>query len=103
MADKQVIQEEIISLDSVKDVGGLQNLRVKDVTESFTALIVNATAKKTQWGDRVDYELEGQDGYGHIMSSWIFMSKKRYKPSELIGQKIKLSPYSEKKLLLEVF
>jgi len=96
------IQEEIIDLNEVQDIGGVAGLRVDDIESTFTAKVLSATAKKTQWGNRVDYYVEGSDGYGHIVSSWIFVSKKKFKPSELINKVIKLSPYNEKKLLLEL-
>lgn len=100
--NKEIIPEETISLDDVKEVGGLAHLRVEDIDEPFLAKVVSATARKTQWGNRVDYEIEGEDGFGHIMSSWIFMSRVKINPKEILGKNIRLKPYNEKKLLLEV-
>lgn len=100
--DKQEIKEEVIDISEVTDVGGVASLQVENVTEPFKAKVITATAKKTAWGNRVDFYIEGEDGYGHNISSWNFCSRKKYTPNDLIGKNILLKPYNEKKLYLEV-
>jgi len=83
------------------EIGGLQTI---DITCEHKKLLVKSYAViETEWGKRVDFTV-CDDWQEMILSSWRIVSKKRYKPVDLIGLSIKLSPIGDdgKKTLLEI-
>lgn len=84
------------------EIGGdaYKNIFVEDVTQPLTYSVKSFEVIKTQWGDRIDFILVGSHDEWKI-SSWAFVCKRKFKPVDLIGKQIRLSPHSEKKLLLE--
>ena len=56
------------------------------------------------FGQRIVLELLCTDEYGkeYKLSDWNYATKKKYKVTDLVGKKIKLSPFTDKRVLLEV-
>lgn len=84
------------------ELSGVPSLMVEDIKEPYDAEVLEVHPVPTEWGTRIEYIILGLDNYEHKISSWNFITKKRIKPLELVGKKIVLRPYSDKKLLLEV-
>ena len=95
------IQEEIIDLNMAEEVGGeyYPKLELANIKEPTKFHVVDAIAKKTKWGVRVDYVIEDKE-YRHTLSSWNFMSKKKFKAADLVGLDIILTPLNDKKVML---
>lgn len=75
-----------------------QWLQVSVVTKPFFYKITEIKVEKTEWGPRATLILDDE----MMISSWNVVNKEKFKIGDLIGKKIKLSPYNEKKLLLEI-
>ena len=81
------------------EIGGLQRIDIESLTigQIVKYKIVSFEILKTEWGDRVDFVI--QDDYGQwILSSWNIASKKRFKPSEVVGKDCIFTKKNEKKL-----
>ena len=83
------------------EIGGLQQI---DITAKHPKLLVkNYAIIETEWGKRIDFTV-CDDWQESILSSWRIISKKRYKPVDLVGLTISLTPIGTdgRKTLLEV-
>jgi len=81
------------------EIGGLQRLDIDSlqIGQIVKYKIVACEVRATEWGDRVDFTI--QDDYGQwILSSWNIASKKRFKPSEILGKEFAFTKKNEKKL-----
>jgi len=96
------LTEEQMNLLNDTSISGIPSLLVENVTTQLYAKVLEVEPVPTKWGTRIEYTILTMDGYEHKISSWNFIMKKRIKPIDLVGKQICLSPYSEKKLLLEV-
>lgn len=96
------IEETELSLEQMDMIGGevYPILEVEMVLQPTRYKVVEATGKATQWGQRVDYVLESEQGYRYKISSWNFTSKEKFKPTELIGKYVTLAKWTEKKFKL---
>ena len=91
------IKEDVI--DENQEIGGLLQLR-PPIDATLKYKVTDVTGVTTEYGTRWDYNI--QDDLGEwILSSWAFVSKKKFKPKDIIGLTIILKPYNEKKFLLE--
>jgi len=86
-----------------EEIGGMPYIRILP-TETKTKRqfeVKSFEIVATEWGKRWDYTLcDDTDEY--LLSSWNIASRKKFKPDDLIGKTIKISPLSEKKVLLEL-
>ena len=97
--NNEAIPEETIPIEAMDTVGGEAYLIPADLKQSTAYTVISAEAKRTQWGDRVDFIIQNDQGYRYILSSWNFVSKK-FKPTSIIGKEIMLDPYTDKKVRL---
>jgi len=56
----------------------------------------------TDWGNQTVLLMQSEDGYEYKVTDWNFATKKKFKPSDWIGKKLKFSKWSEKRALLEL-
>ena len=87
-----VVPEEI-------EIGGLQRLDIDSlqIGQIVKYKVVSYEMRETEWGPRVDFVIQ-DDHAQWILSSWNLSSKKRFKPSEIIGKEFVFNKKNEKKL-----
>lgn len=98
--DKPVFEEQTISIEEMDMCGGEAYLEVASIITPTSYKVISVEAKKTEWGNRADFIVESKQGYRYVLSSWNFIGKK-FKPMDIIGKDILLSPYTAKKLRLD--
>lgn len=93
--EKQTVLESFI--------GGGQQLR-PDSYKKGTIMqfhVKEYTEQKTEYGTRYDFTvIDDTDEY--VLSSWAILSKKKFKPSDIVGKNIQITAKDEKKFILEV-
>jgi hypothetical protein len=100
MGNNEEITEKTYSVQDL-EIGGdtAQILDIKKITTEMVYWVKEFTINETEWGKRIDFIIH--DGYSEWrISSWAFVMKKKIKVLNLVGQKISLKPFSDKKLLL---
>lgn len=96
------IKEEAIKYENVM-VGGMSFIKPSDVPKTFKieGTITNVEPVQTDWGTRYEFIIVGDDGNEYPISSWNFLSRRRYSALEMINSRIVLKAYNDKKFLLE--
>lgn len=105
---KEEIKEENINLDT--EIGGnmFDWLKTEEITEptEYECIEINQdrVISKTgkDYGKRFILCLSDKNGYGYKLSDWNFCTKNKVKLSELLGRKLLLKPYTEKKVIIEI-
>lgn len=101
------IKEDLINLDT--EIGGnmfdwLNISNLKEPTEyeviEFTQDEVFNKKTNQSYGKRIIFCLCDNKGYGYKLADWNIKIQQKVKLSELIGKKVILTPYDEKKVIL---
>ena len=97
---QESITEQTIDINDV-EVGGnaITYIDTRNLEKPLKYMVKNAEMENTEWGVRIKYIVV--DDYGeYYLSSWNFVSKQKFKATELIGKTIILTPQKDKKPLL---
>lgn len=97
---QESITEQTIDINDV-EVGGnaITYIDTRNLEKPLKYMVKNAEMENTEWGARIKYIVV--DDYGeYYLSSWNFVSKQKFKATELIGKTIILTPQKDKKPLL---
>ena len=97
---QESITEQTIDINDI-EVGGnaITYIDTRNLEKPLKYMVKNAEMENTEWGARIKYIVV--DDYGeYYLSSWNFVSKQKFKATELIGKTITLTPQKDKKPLL---
>ena len=86
------------------EVGGESYVNVELHTEKKVYEVTDVNGYKTKFGNKIVFRILDMNGFAYLLSNWNFISKDKFKPLDLLGLKIRLSPIKSntKKLLLEI-